>query len=76
MSLAEDPRLKTVLNSPANVKNAMEPVRAETGCTFTVLHPTEVRDSLTSPRLHPHWIFDKNAPFFQAIVSISSGFFQ
>jgi hypothetical protein len=32
-----------------------------TGCNPTGL---EVRASLTSPRMHPNWIFDKNAPFF------------
>src|SRR5215467_10858222 len=48
------------------------------GALGTGCHPTglEVRASLTSPRRHPHWIFDKNARFFQAIVSMSSGFFS
>jgi len=48
------------------------------GALGTLLNPTglEVRAALTSPCMHPNGIFDKNAPFFQAIVSISSGFFQ
>jgi hypothetical protein len=30
---------------------------------------------LTSPRRHPHWIFDKNAQFCRRDISIPLGFF-
>jgi hypothetical protein len=47
------------------------------GALCTVLNPTgfEVRASLTSPRMHPNGIFDKNAQFCQRDISIPGDFF-